>query len=176
MQTNLKELVGKYKKELPTQGTIPNTEFEIKLMSNKIVQTTEYPVPIELGPKILTLLNDIVQNTTIQSSTSRFSSPAFPVPKPNDDIRLVVEYKALNAITETQTYPFPAIQDQFIDLKGATVFSKLDLTAGYYQIKIKESDIQKTAFVIMGRKYEFLRLLFGLKNAPYFFREPCTIS
>lgn len=61
--------------------------------------------------------------------------------------------------------------EQFVDLNQSRIFSQLGLTSGYYQIKIKENDQHKTEFSIMGRKYEFLRMSFGLKNASFILKE-----
>ncbi|KRH91863.1 putative LTR transposable element, partial [Pseudoloma neurophilia] len=82
-----------------------------------------------------------------------------------------IDYRKLNLLTITQPYPFPSIRDQFLDLKGAKIFSLIDLKQGFYQIPILRKDCHKTAFSILGDKYEFLRLPFGLKNAPFFFQK-----
>jgi hypothetical protein len=80
-----------------------------------------------------------------------------------------VDYRATNEVTVKNKYPLPRIDDLFDQLHGACVFSKIDLRSGYHQLKIRECDIPKTAFVSRYGLYGYTVLSFGLTNAPAYF-------
>ena len=84
-------------------------------------------------------------------------------------MRLCVDYRALNEVTIKNKYPLLRIDDLFDQLKGVKYFSKIDLRSRYYQLKIKKSDIPKTAFVTRYGQFEFTVMSFGLTNAPAYF-------
>jgi hypothetical protein len=83
--------------------------------------------------------------------------------------QICVDYRSLNEVTIKNKYPLPRIEDLFDQMKGASVFSKIDLRSGYHQLKIRESDIPKTAFCTRYGLYEYTVRSFGLTNAPTYF-------
>jgi hypothetical protein len=82
---------------------------------------------------------------------------------------MCVDYWSLNEVTIKNKYPLPRIDDLFDQLRGACVFSKIDLRSGCHQLKIRASDIPKTAFTTRYGLYEYTVISFGLTNAPAYF-------
>jgi hypothetical protein len=91
------------------------------------------------------------------------------VEKKDGTQRMCVNYRSLNEVTVKIMYPLPQIEDLFDQMKRASVFSKIDLSSGYHQLKIRESDIPKTAFHTRYGLYEYTVMSFGLTNAPAYF-------
>jgi hypothetical protein len=83
--------------------------------------------------------------------------------------RECVDYRSLNEVTIKNKYPLSRIDDLFYQLKGACIFSKIDLRSGYHQLKIRATDIPKTAFITRYGLYKYTVMSFGLTNAPAYF-------
>ncbi|XP_049397268.1 uncharacterized protein LOC125861401 [Solanum stenotomum] len=90
----------------------------------------------------------------------------FFVRKKEDFVRIFIDYRQLNNVTINNKYRIPRIDDLFSQLQGVSCFSKIDLRSEYHRLRVKKSDIPKTAFKTRYSHYEFVAMPFRLTNAP----------
>ncbi len=125
--------------------------------------------PRELAEAKSQIANLIARGHVVPS-TSPYSSPILFIQKKDGSLRMCVDYRTLNKLTVKNKYPLPRVDDLLDQLQGSRVFSSLDLTSGYHQIRISPEDVPKTAFSTPFGHYEFKVLSFGLTNAPATFQ------
>ncbi|KAL4011235.1 hypothetical protein IC575_028287 [Cucumis melo] len=116
-------------------------------------------------------LEELVDKGYIRPSVSPWGAPMLFVKKKDGTLRLCINYRQLNKVTIRNKYPLPRVDDLFDQLRGVALFSKIDLKLGYHQLKVKESDIVKTAFRTRYEHYEFRLMSFDLTNVPAVFMD-----
>ncbi|PKU70170.1 RNA-directed DNA polymerase [Dendrobium catenatum] len=153
--------------ELPPDREV---EFLINLQPGT---TPIVKAPYRMATKELQELKDqlaeLIEKGFIRPSSSPWSAPVLFAKKKDGSLRLCIDYRELNKVTVKNKYPLPRIDELFDQLAGASVFSRIDLRSGYHQVRVKECDVEKTAFGIRYGHYEFLVMPFGLTNAPAIF-------
>jgi hypothetical protein len=159
-----------FPEDLPGMPPDWDIEFIIELVPGiaPIAQRPYRMNPLE-QEELKKQLADMLSKGLIHPSASSWGSPILFVDKRDGTIRLCADYRRLNEVTIKNKYPLPKIEDLFDQLNGAKVFSKIDLRMGYHQLKVRESNIPKTAFTTRYGLFEYAIMSFGLTNAPAYF-------
>jgi hypothetical protein len=145
-------------------------EFFIELLlGTPPISKKPYRMPVNELVELKKQLAKLQDKGFICPSSSPWGAPVLFVEKKDGTQRMCVNYRSLNEVTVKIMYPLPQIEDLFDQMKRASVFSKIDLSSGYHQLKIRESDIPKTAFHTRYGLYEYTVMSFGLTNAPAYF-------
>ena len=110
-------------------------------------------------------LQELLDKGFIRPSTSPWGAPVLFAKKKDKTLPLCIDYRQLNRVAIRNRYPLPMINDFFDQLRGARVYSKIDLCTGYHQLRVRETNIPKTAFRTRYGHFEFTVMPFELTNA-----------
>ena len=153
--------------ELPGLPLPRDVDFRIELHpgTSPISMTPHRMAPVELQ-ELKVQIQELLGKGFIRPSTSPWGAPVLFAKRKDKTLRLCIDYRPLNRVTIKNRYPLPRIDDLFDQLRGARVYSKIDLRTGYHQLRVKEADIPKTVFRTWYGHFEFTVMPFGLTNAP----------
>ena len=133
-------------------------------------------VPLAHAEAEKTAIEDLKAKGVIRESLSPWASPIVLVARKDGGVRPCVDYRRVNQLVKPDGFPLPRIQDCLDAVAGSSLFSTFDLLSGYFQIRVKEADIPKTAFVCKYGHYEMTRMPFGLNNAASTFQRTMEVA
>jgi hypothetical protein len=126
-----------FPEELPGMPPDRDIEFVIELKpGTSPIYKTPYRMATSELAELKEHIKELLEKGFVHPSSSLWEAPVIFVPKKDGTQRLCMDYHALNEVTVMNTYPLPRIDDLFDQLRGACVFSKIDLRSGYHQLKI----------------------------------------
>ena len=158
--------------EIPELPPSRDIDFSIDIIPGVgLVSAAPYRMaPAELV-ELKRQIEDLLEKKFIRPSASSWGAPVLLVKKKDGSSRLCVDYRQLNKLTIKNKYPLLRIDDLLDQLRGAAVFSKIDLRSRYHQILVKPEDVQKTTFRSRYGHYEYVVMPFGVTNAPTVFMD-----
>ena len=170
----IKQYQSQFAYDETTIGTTPLTEMMIDTRVSVPVSQKPYPTVMKNYKWVKDKISKSLTAKVIRGSQSSWSAPIIVVPKGDGGKYLVIDYLALNKITQIFIWPMPKVEDIFAQLNGMKYFSTLDLCTGYHHIPLDDSSISKTAFTSSLGKHGYVKVPFGLTQAPAYFQELMT--
>ena len=171
-QGQLTELIGEY------PSLFSDAPSRTNVMSHDVEVGDTVPIkqhPYRMNPlkskEMKKEIQYMLDNDIIEPSQSNWSSPCILVPKPDGSFRFCTDYRKVNAVTKSDTYPIPRVDDCIDRIGKAKYVTKFDLLKGYWQIPLTERAREISAFTTPDGLYQYKAMPFGMKNAPATFQR-----
>jgi hypothetical protein len=159
-----------FQEELPGMPPYREVELVIDLLAGTApISKRPYRMSVEVLKELKKQLTELQEAGYIHPSSSPCGAPVLFIQKKDGSQGMSVDYRSLNDVIMKNKYLLPLVEDLFDQRRGARIFSKIFLRSGYHQVKIRLSDIPKTAFSTRYGLYEFTVMSFGLTSAPTYF-------
>ena len=155
----------------PDPGRTKLVALQINTEGHTPISCHPYRIAPKWKEEVKLQIDQLLQLGIIQPSVSPWSSSVVTVKKKDGGVRICIDFRAVNAITQPDPYQMPLIEEILEVLASAKFISKVDLNKGFHQIPISSEDIVKTAFCTPWGKYEFRVMPFGLRNGPAVFQR-----
>ena len=171
-QAKLDGVLEEFKDVLcPETGRTQAMKLSIHTGDHEPVRSHPYRTPPRWKNEVKEQIDNLLRMGIIRPTESPWSSSVVTVGKKDGGVRICLDFKAVNSITQPDPYQMPLIEEILDMLAEAKFISKIDLNKGYHQIPIESSDIPKTAFCTPWGKFEFCMMPFGLRNGPAVFQR-----
>ena len=168
----MERIVSDFKDVFDTKpGRTSLAEHRIETGLAKPVRQPPYRLPHAYRETVQKELAEMERDGVIEPSTSEWASPIVLVPKKDGSLRMCVDYRRLNSVSEADAYPMPRIDDLIDRLGDAKYITTLDLTRGYWQVPVAPPSRTRTAFTTPFGLYQFTVMPFGLQGAPATFQR-----
>ena len=171
----VKELIDRYSDTFSSgphdMGRMAAVTHEIDTGDHQPVNQQPYRMAPDERDEADRQIQSMLDNGVICESKSPWASPVVMRDKKDDTKRFCCNYQALNEITKKDRYPLPRVDDCLDELAGSYYYTCLDMATGFWQIKVRERDREKTAFISPSGLFEFQVMPFGLCNAPSTFQR-----
>lgn len=149
-----------------TWGKTEVCQLVICTTGDQPISSPPYRIPDQLKDGVRKEVLKLVELGIVVESHSPWASPVVPVPKPDESVRVCIDYRRLNAVTVSDPYYMCTLDEILKRVGNSQVLSKLDLAKGFYQIGVDSGSVDKMAFITPFGKFAFLRMPFGLKKGP----------
>jgi hypothetical protein len=146
-------------------GTSKRFQHEIYLSDPTPIRTMPYRISPALYPQVQEKIQEMLEKGVIRHSNSPWSSPVVLIKKKENSLRLCLDYRKINEKTRHDSFPIPRVQKVLDALQGERYFATLDLSNGFWQIPMRQSDVPITAFSVQNGHFECLKMPQGQRNA-----------